>query len=630
MYLSYYNLQQKPFQITTDPGFLWLGEKHQEALATLKYGILGSKGFLLLTGDVGTGKTTLINALLNNLAKEVIVATVFDPGLEQLDFYNFVANAFGMNREFTSKGSFLIHFGKFLHHAYSSGKKVLLIIDEAQRIGRDLLEEVRLLSNIERPDAKLLNIFFIGQNEVNNILLKQENRAIRQRITINYNIEPLTENETAEYIRHRLRVAGTEKHIFNTAAIHEICAVTKGYPRLINVICDRALMTGFVEEVAVIGPNIIRECAEELQIAEFREKNAAKSGTGVNKTTRKPQKISHPGPSPQQVPESTPKQQQKNEAGEGGEAVQELPSAAVESNEKDSIQGRKNEKEQSVTKEKPARFRKSIFMLLGLFFLSAVLGGWYAYDSGKWRDFISFSGLGQKPPAGQNGGGAKFTNGITLQGNGNTLSAAQAVPKNNYVVLPRDKEDRPQERQISPPGDSVSEVLESTTTTIPQIKISDRQGGVSKVPETKKNEFLRKMPGTRDESSSEKREHGLLLGRSTVTIYFNLNSNTLSSRAIEALERFIKGLAMGPDDEIVVTGYTDSLGYEYYNKKLSEFRASIVKSYLMGKGVASGKVRVIGRGAENSIASNETPEGRLANRRVEVEIVAKREQAELN
>lgn len=621
MYLSYYNLQQKPFQITTDPRFLWLGEKHQEAFATLKYGILGNKGFLLLTGDVGTGKTTLINALLNNLAKEVIVATVFDPGLEQLDFYNFVANAFGMNREFSSKGSFLVHFGKFLHHARTAGKKVLLIIDEAQRIGRDLLEEVRLLSNIERPDAKLLNIFFIGQNEVNDVLLKQENRAIRQRITINYHIKPLTESEIAEYIRHRLRVAGTEKQIFNAAAIHEIRAFSKGYPRLINVICDRALMTGFVEETTVIGQKIIRECAEELHIAAFSEKSDVKNETVVKKTTSTPQQISNKGSNSKQLPGSTPRSQKRSEDGGGREAAQEPPAAVEEDNEKDDTLRGENEIEQAVAQDNPGTFRKSTFILLSLFFLSAVLGAWYIYTSGQYRTFISFSGLGQKHPAGQNGGGTKSPNGIKRQGDRNNLSAAQAVSKKN---LPWNKEDRPQERPNNPPDDSGLEVVQENRASSPQKKINDQQEGVQQERETKKNKFPQKRPSAGEEGSGEKREHARLLGPSTVTICFNSNSNMLSSQAIELLEKFVKGLAMGLDDEIVVTGYTDNHGYEYYNKKLSEFRANIVKGYLVGKGIASGKVRVIGRGSENPIASNETPGGRLANRRVEVEVVAKR------
>jgi general secretion pathway protein A len=266
MYLSYYNLNEKPFQISTDPKFLWLGEKHKEALAILTYGILDNKGFLLLTGDVGTGKTTIINTLLNNLDDDVIAAHVPDPDLEHLDFFNFIANVFSIDKKFSTKGEFLNHLSKFLHDAYSKNKKVLLIIDEAQRLKPELLEEIRLLSNIERQDTKLLNIFFVGQEEFNNVLIEPENRALRQRITINYYIEPLTENETKEYIKHRLNIAGSKRNIFSSSAIREIFSFSKGFPRLINIICDLALLTGYVKEQKTINEFIIKECAKELQI----------------------------------------------------------------------------------------------------------------------------------------------------------------------------------------------------------------------------------------------------------------------------------------------------------------------------------------------------------------------------
>ena len=267
MYLSYYNLTEKPFQINTDPKFLWQGEKHKEALAMLKYGILDNRGFLFLAGDVGTGKTTLINTLTNQIEDQIIVAIVPDPGLEKIDFFNFVAAAFNFNRQFNSKGEFLVYFSRFLHKTHTNNKRVLLIIDESQKLTSELLEEIRLLSNIEKPDAKLINIFFVGQNEFIDILLKPENRALKQRITINYQIDPLTENETEQYIRHRLKVAGSQKNIFTSKAVHEIFAFSGGYPRLINIVCDHSLLTGYVKGKKAIDAGIVKECAKELKIS---------------------------------------------------------------------------------------------------------------------------------------------------------------------------------------------------------------------------------------------------------------------------------------------------------------------------------------------------------------------------
>lgn len=267
MYLEHYHLAQKPFQINTDPAFLWYGEKHKEALATLKYGLLENKSFLLLTGDVGVGKTTIINALLQVLDKNEMVAVINDPKLEKLDFFLHIARAFGLSGEFTSKGQFLLAFRELLLEQHYRGKRLLLIVDECQLLSHDLLEEIRLFSNLEQNGVKLINIFFVGQLEFNDLLLLPENKAIRQRITVTYNLPPLSLEETGQYIEHRLTVAGATKKIFAKNTIPEIFEFSKGYPRLINVICDRALLTGFIASSKQIDKKIIRECVAELDIS---------------------------------------------------------------------------------------------------------------------------------------------------------------------------------------------------------------------------------------------------------------------------------------------------------------------------------------------------------------------------
>lgn len=282
MYLSFYGLHKKPFQVSADPSFLWLGEKHNEALATLKYGNLGNQGFILLTGDVGTGKTTLINALINSVGDDVIAAKVPDPGMETIDFMNYIAHAFGMNKRFTSKDAFLIDFEQFLNSAHDAGKKSLLIIDEAQRLSSALLEEIRQLSNIERQYTKLLSIFLVGQNEFNDVLAEHKNRALRQRITLNYVIEPLSLRETGEFIRHRLKVAGTEKDIFSPDAIHKIHKLSGGFPRKINIICDHSLLFGFAESANTITGEMVEECVKDLLLPEVFQDNESPQPTDTD------------------------------------------------------------------------------------------------------------------------------------------------------------------------------------------------------------------------------------------------------------------------------------------------------------------------------------------------------------
>ena len=266
MYLEFYNLSKKPFQITTDPEFLWLGEKHSEALATFRYGIQEDKGFLLLTGEVGTGKTALIKMLISTVDVATLVASVPDPSLEPIDFFNFLAEEFKMDRRFASKGDFLIEFKQFLLKAYSSEKKVLLIIDEAQRLTHDMLEQVRLLSNIELDNRKLILIFFVGQTEFNRTLLDDRCKAVRQRITVSHHLEPLNERETHQYILHRLKMAGARRQIFSLDAMRQVHLFSSGYPRLINIICDHALLTGYAVNAKIIDVQHIQECEKELRL----------------------------------------------------------------------------------------------------------------------------------------------------------------------------------------------------------------------------------------------------------------------------------------------------------------------------------------------------------------------------
>ena len=270
MYLKHYNLTLNPFEISPDQKFLWLGEKHREALTAMKNGILENKGFISLTGDLGIGKTTLVNALADILGDNIIFAQVPDPSLEQLDFLNLSANAFKMNKKFSTKGDFLSHLRHFLNNAYVHRKEIVLVFEEAQKFDPERLEEVRLILNLQ-PDKKLINIIFEGQNEFNNILKK--NKPLRQEFSIIHEIEPLREIETEQYVMHRLKIAGSEKKIFSPEAVREIYSFSEGNPRLINIICDSALSTGYAKEVKIIEPEIIREYSANCILPEQQKED---------------------------------------------------------------------------------------------------------------------------------------------------------------------------------------------------------------------------------------------------------------------------------------------------------------------------------------------------------------------
>ena len=292
MYLNHYNLTLKPFEISPDPRFLWLGEKHNEALAAMKYGILDNKGFICLTGDVGTGKTTLVNALISSSENNIIFAKFSDPPLDKLDFFNLAADAFGMNQKFSTKGDFISHLRRFLNNAYDHNQEVVLVIEEAQRFDQEQLEEVRLISNIERPDKKLISIIFVGQNEFDGILNK--NKPLRQRVSIIHKIKPLQEIETKQYILHRLKIAGSQSEIFSPGAFREIYSFTEGNPRLINIICDLALLTGYAENKKIIEPETIRECALNRLLPTQQKEAVAEYVKASSIPTKETKKRFHP------------------------------------------------------------------------------------------------------------------------------------------------------------------------------------------------------------------------------------------------------------------------------------------------------------------------------------------------
>jgi general secretion pathway protein A len=267
MYEQHFGLSQPPFTISPNPEFLWLSDKHAKAFEILREGILERDGCVLLAGDIGTGKTTLIKRLVQLDDVAAIFVTINDPDLAPLDFCNVLASEFDMGRRFESREDFLAALKHFLLQAFSSYRKVLVIIDEAQRLNPEALKEAANLSTLQMAGRKLIKVFFVGQLEFNQILQLPENAPVLQSIAAQYYLEPLTADETRSYIEHRLKVAGRDTPLFAPEALTEVYRLSRGYPRLINIVCDHALLFGYSADRKRIDLRLVRDCSRKLAVA---------------------------------------------------------------------------------------------------------------------------------------------------------------------------------------------------------------------------------------------------------------------------------------------------------------------------------------------------------------------------
>jgi general secretion pathway protein A len=269
MYTQFYNLRSKPFNLTPSVKSLYLGDIHKEALALLTYGVMDRKGFILLTGEVGTGKTTMVHALLNSLSKDIQYVYLSNPLFSPADFMNYLAfSAFKEKMDFKNKTDFLIHFEAFLKKQAKDQKNFTLIIDEAQKLSFELLEEIRLLSNLETSEEKLINIFLVGQPELNELLNQPRCRPLLQRISIRYHIKALDEAASLEYISTKLKLAGASNPdtIIPKNVAKTIFRFSDGYPRMINILADNVLLLGYSRDEKHVTSAMVKECYNDLQL----------------------------------------------------------------------------------------------------------------------------------------------------------------------------------------------------------------------------------------------------------------------------------------------------------------------------------------------------------------------------
>ncbi len=283
MYKEFYGLRANPFNVNPDPRYLFLTRHTEEALACLTYGIQSRKGFVLLTGEVGTGKTTLINKLLEWLRlQQVATAFVFNSRLNVPQFLDYMMADFGIPCDTKSKSQILLKLYNWLLDRYRAGETAVLIVDEAQNLSEELLEEIRMLTNLETFTEKLLQIVLVGQPELEQKLKLPQLRQLRQRLTLRARTYPFTLDETKAYVQQRLRIAGWDgQQIFDPEAVAAIHRYALGIPRVINLLCEHCLVSGFVDQQKIIGPAVVEVVARDFELGETSPSVAVRASTAT-------------------------------------------------------------------------------------------------------------------------------------------------------------------------------------------------------------------------------------------------------------------------------------------------------------------------------------------------------------
>lgn len=277
MYTGFFGLTSQPFSIAPNPDFLFLSPRHAEALAHLRYGLGEAGGFVLLTGEVGTGKTTVSRCLLQELTDQTEVAFILNPTLNELELLAAICDQLKIRYK-KSDASLKMLTDKITNRLmknHQAGKNTILIIDEAQHLQPAVLEQLRLLTNLETNTKKLLQVILIGQPELQQLLQRQDLRQLAQRITARYHLMPLTEQEVQQYVSYRLQVAGCSRPVFTSSAVKKLFQLSGGIPRLLNLICDRALLGGYSQQKALIDAALVSQAASEVLAIKPQQDKAA-------------------------------------------------------------------------------------------------------------------------------------------------------------------------------------------------------------------------------------------------------------------------------------------------------------------------------------------------------------------
>ncbi len=550
-----------------------------------------------MTGDAGTGKTILMNALMESLDDNVIRAVISDPNRERLDFYNAIAKGFGIAKAFTSKVQFLIQFSHFLHKADDENKKVLLVIDDCHRLSQDMLEELRLLSNIEKADAKLINIFFVGRGEFNDRLILPNNRAVRQRLTVKVDLASLTAAETEEYICYRLKVAGTEEKLFSAKAIQIIQNYSMGIPKQINIICDHALVVGSVQGKRNLDHKIIEECLQKLNLP-LKPTQKDFEGLDDEKSHLEHFRVRF-----------TP-----------GSA--EAPAAVA-----------------GINLENDGRFGRLKYALCGVVLVFAAVYFWLPMGKvpeinrvvthkvgpqaaiKEMPQVISSPAvtvLGQNQDEMNDKKAAELKHTILEKAysngeNGRQGAVFQQSGAGEVLQMEAGKTDL---GSVTNPAGKTVPVKEQTPVTITPAAVT---ATTPVVPAAKAEEKV--VTTIESAAATAKTQEKLPALPNKIVLPLAPNSLKLTTEANTEYKGFVEKLKFYPKAKLLVKGFVSSTSESLENIKLSEERALAVQKLLIANGLEAARIEVKGMGNLEPAADNKTSDGRTKNRRVEIVVV---------
>jgi type II secretory pathway predicted ATPase ExeA/outer membrane protein OmpA-like peptidoglycan-associated protein len=617
MYLDYYALKEQPFSISPDPKFIWFSQKHAKAFSKMEYGVTEDKGLLILTGEVGTGKTLLIKYLEKNISIPTIMVTVPDPDMNILEFYNYLAEEIQIKAKIKNRKDFLIHFKEFLYNAYGEQNKVLLILDEAQRINFRLLEQIRLLLNFEISKQKLLNIFLIGQNEFDEMLKDDRCKAVNQRIIFKYRLDPFNAEETSLYIAHRLKVAGTEKHIFRPDAIGEIFSFSAGCPRSINILCDNALFYGWRSGLRFIGADTIKERAEVLKMEkqplqdEKNEPVVKISISGAEESIRHKHRIEKIIGNELKTGKTASDQPTVEDRNKKDISLLSKDQTANEHIAEETKALVLRDIKENKTPRRAFKTFKYVALLVFVLFFGYIT--FYLINSGNKNNLkYAIEEIAPQPSFRTTENESRSVENeqdIKVETSKNTFtvqSAAGQVKKNEPESMTAELLDR-----------SSSEVIQKKTDkNIQQGKhasvSNSGRSGVKEVP----TELSYRQKYERSRLADALNQQ--IIEKGKILIQFANNSYELSESSFEILDKILNFAFLDPNIKINVEGFTDSFGNYWYNKKLSQSRADAVKNYFVEQGLNPSRIKSRGRGSDLPIGDNLSFEGRRRNRRVEI------------